>query len=231
MSSSSVKGTGVGLPGARRAGPEQRPSDLAGGARRRPAWLWGGVSAVLVSAVGFTLIAVELGGRTDVLVLARDVPAGHVLTARDLRSVEVAADAGVVPTAGRGRVLGRQATVPLVAGSLLSPGQVGERAGYPPAGWSQVSLAVETGGAPPELARGDRVAVLPGAAGVAVAEGAEDEKVSAAVVGTVAGVKDPESAGGVRVVTVLVETGAVRRASEFEHPRIAVLPAEGREIP
>ena len=35
------------------------------------------------------------------LVLARDVPAGHVLTAGDLRSVEVAAEAGVVPVADR----------------------------------------------------------------------------------------------------------------------------------
>lgn len=230
MSSSPAQG--VGLPGARKAGPEQRPSAAASGARRRPGWLWGGIGTVLVSAVGFTLIATELGGRTDVLVLARDVPAGHVLAAGDLRSVEVAAEAGVVPVADRGRVLGRQARVPLVAGSLLALGQVGERADFPPAGRSQVSLPVETGAAPPELARGERVGVLPGPAadGGSSIKGAEGEAPDA-VVGTVTGVKAPESAGGVRVVTVLVETGAVRRVTEFEHPRIVVLPAEGREAP
>nr|WP_237556134.1 SAF domain-containing protein [Streptomyces sp. SID5914] len=194
--------------------------------------MWGGIGTVLVSAVGFTLIATELGGRTDVLVLAKDVPAGHVLTAGDLRSVEVAADAGVVPVADRGRVLGRQLRVPVVAGSLLAPGQVGERADFPPTGWSQVSLAVETGAAPPDLARGERVAVLPGPAtdGGSAEKGADGDA-PAAVVGTVTGVKAPESAGGVRVVTALVETGAVRRAAGFEHPRIVVLPAEGREAP
>ncbi|WP_308297027.1 MULTISPECIES: SAF domain-containing protein [unclassified Streptomyces] len=187
---------------------------------------------MLVSAVGFTLIATELGGRTDVLVLARDVPAGHVLTAGDLRSVEVAAEAGVVPVADRARVLGRQARVPLVAGSLLAVGHIGERADFPPPGWSQVSLAVETGGAPPELARGERVAVLPGlSSDGGSAEKDAEGKAPAAVVGTVTGVKAPESASGVRVVTVLVETGAVRRAAAFEHPRIVVLPAEGREAP
>ncbi|MBT2676241.1 SAF domain-containing protein [Streptomyces sp. ISL-14] len=229
---SSPPAKGVGLPGARKAGPEQRPSAVASGARRRPGWVWGGVGAVLVSAIGFTLIATELGGRTDVLVLARDVPAGRVLTAGDLRSVEVAAEAGVVPVADRARVLGRQARVPLVAGSLLAMGQVGERADFPPSGWSQVSLAVETGGAPPELSRGERVAVLPGPSSDGGSAGKDaEEKAPAAVVGTVTGVEAPESASGVRVVTVLVETGAVRRAAAFEHPRIVVLPAEGREAP
>lgn len=223
---------GIGLPGARKGGPEQRPPAHGGGVKRRPGWLWGGIGAVLASAVGFTLIATELGGRTDVLVLARDLPAGHVLTAGDLRSVEVAAEAGVVRVADRAQVVGRQARVPLVAGSLLAMGQIGKRADFPPSGWSQLSLAVETGGAPPELARGERVAVLPGPStdGASVDKEAED-KAPAAVVGTVTGVKAPESASGVRVVTVLVETGAVRRAAEFEHPRIVVLPAEGREAP
>ncbi|MFF3909786.1 SAF domain-containing protein [Streptomyces sp. NPDC001848] len=184
---------------------------------------------MVVSAVGFTLVTRAVGERDQVLVVARDVPAGQVLKPGDLRAVEVAADAGVVRVADRGSVLGRRARVPLLAGSLLAPGQVGTSAAFPPQGLSQVALAVETGGAPPDLARGERVALLPGPAGASAEEAGD--KGASAVVGTVTGVRAPESAGGPRVVTVLVETAAARRAAQLEHPRVVVLSAEGREAP
>ncbi|MFF3517386.1 SAF domain-containing protein [Streptomyces sp. NPDC002573] len=202
-----------------------------GGRRRRLGWVWAGLGAVVVSAVGFTLVAQAVGERDRVLVLVRDVPAGQVLKPGDLRAVEVAADTGVVPVADRDSVLGRQARVPLVAGSLLAPGQVGASAAFPPQGLSQVALAVESGGAPPDLARGERVAVLPGPAGGAAVGNEAEEKPASAVVGTVAGVRAPEAAGGPRVVTVLVETAAARRAAQLEHPRVVVLSAEGRDAP
>ncbi|MER6566329.1 SAF domain-containing protein [Streptomyces sp. NPDC001093] len=202
---------------------------MTGARRRRLGWVWAGTGAVVVSAVGFALVAQAVGEREQVLVLARDVPAGRVLKPADLRAVEVAADAGVVAFADRGTVLGRQAKVPLVAGSLLAPGQVGTSAVFPPRGFSQVALAVEPGGAPPDLARGERVAVLPGPDGAAAA--GDQETAPSAVAGTVTSVREPESAGGPRVVTVLVETGAARRAAQLEHPRVVVLPAEGREAP
>ncbi|MGP3949622.1 SAF domain-containing protein [Streptomyces sp. 7N604] len=204
---------------------------MTGGRRRRLGWVWAGVGAVVVSAVGFTLVAQAVGERDQVLVLARDVPVGGVLKPGDVRAVEVAADTGVVPLADRGTVLGRRARVPLVAGSLLAPGQVGSRAGFPPKGSSQVALAVEPGGAPPDLARGERVALLPGPAGAGAVTHGSEEKAVSAVVGTVTGVRAPESAGGPRVVTALVETAAARRAAQLEHPRVVVLPAEGREAP
>ncbi|PJN38379.1 flagellar biosynthesis protein FlgA [Streptomyces sp. CB02959] len=192
--------------------------------------MWAGLGAVVVSAVGFTMVAKVVGHRDRVLVLARDVPVGRVLQPADLRVVEVAADAGVVPVADRGTVLGRRVKVPLVAGALLAPGQVGTPVNFPPKGSSQVSLAVEPGGAPPELSRGERVAVLPGPTGGGAAQSDEDQA-AAPVMGTVTGVRAPESPGGPRVVTVLVETGAAKRAAQLEHPRVVVLPAEGREAP
>lgn len=228
MSSSALKGGGFRVPGARRPGPEQPPV-VTGGRRRRLGWVWAGVGAVVVSAVGFTAVTQAVGERDRVLVLARDVPAGQVLTPGDVRAVEVAADMGVVPVAERGSVLGRRARIPLVAGSLLARGQVGSDADFPPSGFSQAALAVEQGGAPPDLARGERVAILPGPAGAGVDE--VGERAGSAVVGTVTGVRAPEAPGGVRVVTVLVETAAVRRAAQLEHPRVVVLSAQGREAP
>ncbi|MEV8015278.1 SAF domain-containing protein [Streptomyces sp. NPDC086554] len=230
MSSSALKGGGSRVPGARLAGPE-RPPAVTGSRRRRLGWVWAGAGAVVVSAVGFTLVAQVVGERDQVLVLARDVPPGRVLKPGDLRVVEVAAEAGVVPLAERGSVLGRRATVPLVAGALLARGQVGTRAEFPPSGFSQVALAVEQGGAPPELGRGERVAVVPGPDGAGAAKEEEGEEAASAVAGTVTGVRAAESAGGPRVVTVLVETGAARRAAQLEQPRIVVLPAEGRGAP
>ncbi|MFE0178023.1 SAF domain-containing protein [Streptomyces sp. NPDC059002] len=187
---------------------------------------------MVVSAVGFTLVAQAVGERERVLVLARDVPAGRVLKPGDVRVVEVAADVGVVSVGERSTALGRRARVPLVAGALLAPGQVGTSAAFPPKGFSQVALAVEPGGAPPELGRGERVAVLAGPDGAgAVNDEVKGKAASSVVAGTVTGVREPESAGGPRVVTVLVETGAARRAAQLEHPRVVVLPAEGREAP
>ncbi|MFJ9619083.1 SAF domain-containing protein [Streptomyces noursei] len=192
--------------------------------------MWAGLGAVVVSAVGFTMVAKVVGHRDRVLVVARDVPVGRVLQPADLRVAEVAADAGVVPVADRGTVLGRRVKVPLVAGALLARGQVGTPVAFPPKGSSQVSLAVEPGGAPPELSRGERVAVLPGPTGSGELQTGEDQA-SVAVMGTVTGVRAPESSGAPRVVTVLVETGAAKRAAQLEHPRVVVLPAQGREAP
>lgn len=173
-----------------------------------------------------------MGDRTDVLVVARDVPAGKVLTAKDLRSVKVAADSGVIPVESRDGALGERARVPLVAGTLLSLGMVGRSAVFPPKGSSQVTLAVQPAAGPSDLARGDRIAVLPGPDGEAVAgEQAEGKEPGSAVVGTVTGVRPPETDSGAREVRVLVETAAVRQATAIEHPRVAVLPAQGREAP
>jgi hypothetical protein len=188
---------------------------------------------VVVSAVGFTLVAQEVGQRTEVLEVAHDVPPGAVLKAGDLRVVQVAAESGVVPVSQRAKVLGQLVRAPLIAGSLLAPGQVGARSDFPPTGFSQVALAVDAGGAPPDLSPGQRVALLPGpaseSAGVAV-DGVAAAPVPV-VVGAVTAVEAPASAGGPRVVTVLVETGAARRAAVLEAPRIVILPAQGREAP
>lgn len=206
---------------------------MLGGRRRRLGWVWAGLGAVVVSAVGFTTVAKVVGHRDRVLVLSHDVSAGQVLKPSDLRGAEVAAETGVVTLADRDTVLGHRARVPLVAGTLLASGQVGTRADFPPAGSSQVSFAVEPGGAPPDLSRGERVAVLPGPGPAEGGARQSEESAPAAsvVAGTVTGVRAPESAGGPRVVTVLVETAAARRAAQLDRPRLVVLPVAGREAP
>jgi hypothetical protein len=168
-----------------------------------------------------------------VLEVAHDVPPGAVLKASDLRVVQVAAGSGVVPVSQQAKVLGQLVRAPLVAGSLLAPGQVGARADFPPTGFSQVALAVDAGGAPPDLSQGQRVALLPGPTpgSADVAGDGAAAAPDAMVVGTVTSVEAPESAAGPRVVSVLVATGAARRAAGLESPRVVVLPPQGREAP
>ncbi|MDG4856761.1 SAF domain-containing protein [Streptomyces sp. T-3] len=206
-----------------------------GAARRRPKWVWAGLLVVALSAGGFAVTVSALGQREPVLMVVRDVPAGHVFTAADLRSVKIAVDGGIapIPYEQRAGVVGRRATVPLLAGALLTRGEVGSKGVYPPKGYSEISFAVAEGGAPPRLASGERVAVLDSAEKSAAGPQGKGEadRAAAVVVGTVTGVKDPASAGGVRVVSVLVETGAGRRASGIEEPRVLILPTQGREAP
>ena len=89
--------------------------------------------------LGFALAGAVLGGRLDtrlpVLATAHALSAGQVITDGDLTVVRVAAGSGVATTqaSARAGVVGRTAAVPLTAGSLLGPAQVGALA-WPPAG-------------------------------------------------------------------------------------------------
>ncbi|WP_419994460.1 SAF domain-containing protein [Streptomyces boninensis] len=192
----------------------------------------------MAAAAGFATLQAVTGGRSDVLAVARDVQAGQVLTADDLRTVQVAAGSGVVAAGRAEQVVGRVAAVPLASGALLAPGQFSKGRGWPPKGYAEFSFAAEKGAAPPRLSRGERVAVYPGpdGAGLGKAGGEEAEKAdgegdAAPVVGTVTGVKAADSAGSdaVRVVTVLVPEVASERAVGMEHPRVVVLSPGGGE--
>lgn len=73
----------------------------------------------------------QAGQRTPVLVIARDMPAGQVIDALDVRLVELgpAPRVAVLGRRGRGRVSGRVASVPLAARQVLGPTAI---AGAPP---------------------------------------------------------------------------------------------------
>jgi hypothetical protein len=189
--------------------------------------VWGGASLVLASAVAFAVVTSMAGEREAVLAVVADLPAGHVIEARDVREVQVAADAGVVPAGQAETVVGQVATVPLAAGSLLAPGQVGNTAAYPPEGHSEVSFAIATGDAPP-LEQGQRVAVFDARdEAPPVAEEGDDV---VPVVGTVTGIAaDDSTGGGPVVVTMVVESAAAQRAAGVERPRVVVLPAPQAE--
>jgi Flp pilus assembly protein CpaB len=101
------------------------------------------------------------GQRTAVLIAARELPAGTLLTASDLRSSQIGADgallAALVPAREQARVLGRRLGAPLGAGEPLTRSQLAALSVAPAAFTLTVQFEHALGG---QLEPGDRVSVL-----------------------------------------------------------------------
>jgi hypothetical protein len=121
---------------------------------------------VLACVLAYAYGALRLGDRVQVLAVARPVAAGQVIAAADVRAVTAARDPSValIAVADSGRVVGRTAVVPLVAGVLLTPALVGDAAAFPPAGTVTASLALKPGRYPQGVTAGSRVLVVLAAA-------------------------------------------------------------------
>ncbi|MEN3533608.1 SAF domain-containing protein [Microbispora sp. ZYX-F-249] len=95
--------------------------------KRRPAMAVVGVLAVALSAVTMLQLYQVAAHRTQVLVMAHDVPIGQVIEPQDLTSVGVGVVPGIQWTRAQDRdgVIGKRATADLKAGTLLAPSQFG----------------------------------------------------------------------------------------------------------
>ncbi|WP_297538391.1 SAF domain-containing protein [Amycolatopsis sp.] len=148
-------------------------SRLRGGGRRRsvPHLLLGAL-LVLVCAAVFLVVSLNSGNREPVLALAQSVGVGQVLTAQDLKQVDIAVDAGVsvVDASQAASVVGKTMSTSLSAGSLLTLGAVGT-GGFPSAGQALAALSLKSGQFPPEVTPGSHVSVVfvPGQSGATVA--------------------------------------------------------------
>lgn len=166
------------------------------------------------------LLSLQVYGRIDdrspALAAARDVPAGQQLTAADLRRVMVGADDGVhyLRAADLDKVVGRPAAVPLRAGQLLAPSQLGERA-WPPAGQALVAVGVDEGHLPAGLTPGAQVSVLT-AAGSAPAAAAPTAGKPAPTAGAAA----PTAPAGTQIRGIVV---AVSKAADLSGSVVTVL--------
>jgi hypothetical protein len=86
------------------------------------------LSLALIAAggAGVAVLLLQVGDRTDVVTVVRDVQVGQVLTEQDLGKASVALDPAVkaVRADKMDSVVGKRAAVELKPGSLLSPSQV-----------------------------------------------------------------------------------------------------------
>jgi len=184
---------GGGTPGRRRAGP---------GRRRQMPLVVVGVLLVVGCALGFADASLSLASHEAVLVVAQPLAAGQVLTSSDLRAVKVSTGTGldVVPVGAEASVVGRPAVVPLVAGALLTRGEVGAA---PPAnaGEDVVAVGLKAGLFPPGLAPGDRVQVVPVVTSSSSTATAPGSPVDATVLGVEAA---PAASGAATVFSLQV---------------------------
>ncbi|MFJ9544057.1 SAF domain-containing protein [Streptomyces sp. NPDC101225] len=106
------------------AGPVAPPRVSA--RRRRPGVIALSLALIAAGGAGVAVLLFQVGDRTDVVTVVRDVEVGQVLTARDLGRASVALDADVkaVRVDDLKSVVGKRAAVELKPGSLLAPSQV-----------------------------------------------------------------------------------------------------------
>jgi hypothetical protein len=128
---------------------------------RRIPYLLLGVILVVACAAAAVIVSTRLGDRQSVLMLARSVSVGQLLSTPDLRRVSMPTDVGfeVIPVTESSTVLGQPVAYSLPAGTLLTRVALGASA-TPPAGQAVVGVGLGAGQFPPGLALGTRVAVL-----------------------------------------------------------------------
>ena len=128
---------------------------------RRVPYLLLGVVLVIACATAAVIVAMQLDNRQSVLVLARPVTVGQLLSTQDFRHVSLSTDVGLdaIPAAEQSVVVGRPAAFSLPAGALLTHGSLGTPA-IPTDGQAVAAVALKAGQFPPALAPGARVAVL-----------------------------------------------------------------------
>ena len=132
------------------------PAGAAEGTRSTPLALLG-VASVVVGALVFFGIYTSIDSRQAVLVAARQVAPGQVISAEDLTTASVSVPEGtaVVPASAAADVVGQTAAVGLVPGAILSPSQLGASSGLQP-GRAQVGVALKPGQAPLGMRQGSR---------------------------------------------------------------------------
>ncbi|MGV9268108.1 SAF domain-containing protein [Kitasatospora sp. NPDC003701] len=186
---------------------------------RRPALVAVGVALAAVGGLASAFLVNQAGERSQVIAVARDIPAGKVITVDDLRSATMVADPALHPVpVGRSHdILGKTAAGDLPAGSLVTDASV--RSGQPlRAGKDLVGVLAKPGQLPAQaLQAGDEVLVVSTPA-------PQDDKASPAVrpstiAAVVVQVGDPDP-NGARVVDLAV--------TPVDSPVVASWAATGR---
>jgi len=94
--------------------------------RRRPGVIALSLALIAAGGAGVAVLVLQVGHRTQVVTVVREVQVGQVLTERDLGRASVALDPAVkaVRADDLDEVVGQRAAVELRPGSLLAPSQV-----------------------------------------------------------------------------------------------------------
>lgn len=189
--------------------------------QRRPGWTALAVTLVVAfAAIGAWLYS-SAGAKTAVVVVVRQVPAGHVIARTDLSTVAVAGAVTAVSGQNLDSVVGQVAAVPLLPNMLLQRSMITTEPSLT-ATVAQVGVAVRSGQIPADgLAPGEAVTVveLP-------ATGAPESASASVLVdrATVFAVRDdPALAGGTLLTLVVPAERAVAVAAASGAGRAALI--------
>jgi Flp pilus assembly protein CpaB len=179
---------------------------------RRPGLIALLVLLVVGCALAGALLVSRMAAKTEVLVAAKPVPAGHVISRDDLGTAMAAGSLRAIAANDVATVVGQTARVPLVEGQLLNRGMLTAQP-VPAPGEAMIGLSLKPGQLPGDgFTAGDRVQVVVTGAGQDAAAAtalAADPRVLAEAARVYA-VRPDEATGGNTLVTLLVpaEVGA-----------------------
>jgi len=187
---------------------------------RKPGYVALAVLLIVGLAALFGFFYQQAGSKQPVVVVAREVPAGHVLQREDLSTVDVAGGVVAIAGANLDSVIGQVATVTLLPNTLLQRSMVTNENPLT-ADEARVGVALRSGQVPAEgVQPGDVVQVvrLPADGQAAVAKDqAPPVLVDRATV--YAAAEDPAQSGGTLLTLVVPAKTA---------PQVAVAGAAGR---
>lgn len=200
--------------------------------RRRPSWLAGGVLLVALAALLGAWLFSSATSTLSVMVAARDLPPGHVVTRADLRVVEMGKAGGMraVQAHQQDLVVGSAARALIPEGTVVHTGLFTTPAAAVPSGKVVVGGAFAAGAVPvANLVPGDRVVLLatpeaPPAAGVEAAPPAVELGTAEvwAVEGTASAGSSSEKVWVALLVDVAIQ-GAVAQAAASEQLRLGLV--------
>jgi hypothetical protein len=197
--------------------------DLPRVPRRYGQWA-GAVLFVVMAAVLAGWFWQQKSDRQEVLVVAHPVPAGAVVTADDLKVVEVAGVDAAIRSSDSESVIGSTAAVGLVEGQILSRDMITADP-VPGPGQRVIGLQLDATRAPAGLRPGDAVVVLavPPAGDPSTPDELDDPTVLAPQA-TVASITVVEGAGN-RITLLLPEPVAERVTAYVAAGRVALVQA------
>ncbi|MCG7524563.1 SAF domain-containing protein [Streptomyces sp. OfavH-34-F] len=195
--------------------------------RRRPALI--GLSVALIAAGGlagaFTVLS--SGERTPVLMVAKQIPYGEVVTERDLTVVSIGLDPALetVAAADKDEIVGKRATTDLLAGSLVTGESVTDK---PLIGRDQqlVGLRLKPGQLPTTpLTPGRSVLVVstPDASANTDPEGGKRDEMPKTLPAEVVRVGEPDTNGNLTVDVAVASTDGAVLASRAASGDIALV--------
>ncbi len=197
--------------------------------QRKVPWVVLGVLIVAGAALAFGVWSSALGERQTVVVAAREITAGTVIAAADLRTARLAVDGdvGFVAATRSGSLVGRLAAVTIPAGGLVHPGQVTDGSLLGP-GEAVVGVSLAPGAVPtPNLRAGDRVDVVAVSDPARPAGGDDDGSgvIASAEVFAMVALDDASRAVVVSLSLPVGDAPAVADAAGAGRVRLVLLPA------